>query len=134
MPAAPPAPNRTNRSARPRAGSGPGSTAAPHRRQLGPDGPGPVPRPPPETAQALGEGELSAAHAAVVAHGTQDLPEHVRAEADPVLVEAARRLDPPQLRRVTGHLRLVTDPDNADAQAQRRHQRRGLWLTQPSTS
>jgi Domain of unknown function (DUF222) len=83
----------------------------------------------PQTAQALGEGAISAAHAAVVAHDTSDLPDHVRADADPVLVEAARRLDPPQLRRVTAHLRLVTDPEGADAQAQRRHQRRGVWLT-----
>src|SRR5918998_1780864 len=30
----------------------------------------------PETAQALGEGAISAAHASVVAHGTQDLPDH----------------------------------------------------------
>ncbi|HEX2156996.1 MAG TPA: DUF222 domain-containing protein, partial [Actinomycetes bacterium] len=64
----------------------------------------------------------------MVANGTSDLPDHVRVEADPVLVEAARRLDPPQLRRVIGHLQLVADPDGAGAQAERRHQRRGLWL------
>ncbi len=46
-----------------------------------------------------------------------------------MLVEAARRLDPPRLRRVVAHLRLVADPDGADAQAERRHQRRGLWLS-----
>ncbi|HEV3397971.1 MAG TPA: DUF222 domain-containing protein, partial [Actinomycetes bacterium] len=80
------------------------------------------------TAQALTTGELSVAHAAVVANGTSDLPDHVRVAADPVLVEAARRLDPPQLRRVIGHLQLVADPDGAGAQAQRRHQRRGVWL------
>jgi hypothetical protein len=71
-------PTTTNRSARPRAGSGPGYTSVPHRRQFGPDRPGPVPRPPPQTAQALGEGSISAAHAAVVASGTSDLPDHVR--------------------------------------------------------
>jgi hypothetical protein len=62
------------------------------------------------TAQALCAGELSVAHAAVVASGTSDLPNHTAAEADPVLVEAARRLDPPRLRRVIAHLRLVADP------------------------
>jgi hypothetical protein len=29
---------------------------------------------------------------------------------------------------VMGHLRMVVDPDGAEAQAERRHQRRGLWL------
>ena len=28
-----------------------------------------------------------------------------------------------------GHLRMVADPDGADTHAERRHQRRGLWLT-----
>ena len=64
------------------------------------------------TAQALTEGELSPAHAAVLASGTQDLAAHLTAEAEPVLVEAARRLDPPRLRRAVAHLRVVADPDN----------------------
>jgi Domain of unknown function (DUF222)/HNH endonuclease len=38
------------------------------------------------------------------------------------------RLDPPRLRRALAHLRLVADPDRADAQAEQRHQRRGVWL------
>ncbi len=49
--------------------------------------------------------------------------------AEQVLVDAARRLDPARLRRVLGHLRLVADPDGAAGQAQRRHARRGLWLS-----
>jgi hypothetical protein len=81
-----------------------------------------------ETAQALTAGEISAAHASALAHGTGDLPDHVRREAEPVLVEAARRLDPPRLRRLVAHLQQATDPEAADAQAQRRHERRGLWL------
>ena len=80
------------------------------------------------TAQALVDGELSPAHAQVLAHGTQDLPDHLAAEAEPVLLAAARRLDPPRLRRVVAHLLAVADPEGADAQAERRHQRRGLWL------
>ena len=81
------------------------------------------------TGQALTDGAISPAHAQVLAHGTQDLPDHLAAEAEPVLVEAARRLDPPRLRRVIAHLRLVADPDGAQAQAERRHQQRGLWLS-----
>ena len=80
------------------------------------------------TAQALAEGTISPAHAQVLAAGTHDLPDHLAADAEPVLVEAARRLDPPRLRRAVTHLRLVADPDSADHQAEQRHQQRGLWL------
>ena len=80
------------------------------------------------TGQALVDGEISPAHAQVLAHGTQDLPDHLTAEAEPVLVEAARRLDPPRLRRVVAHLCLVADPEGAEGQAERHHQRRGLSL------
>ncbi|HEY6708631.1 MAG TPA: DUF222 domain-containing protein [Actinomycetota bacterium] len=82
----------------------------------------------PGTAAALTNGELSAAHAQVVAHGTHDLPDHVTMEAEPVLLEAACRLDPPRLRRVLTHLRLVADPNGAEDTTERRHQQRGLWL------
>jgi hypothetical protein len=80
------------------------------------------------TAQALADGELSPAHAQVLAAGTHDLPAHLAADAEPVLLEAARRLDPPRLRRAITHLRLVADPDGTGEQAERRHGQRGLWL------
>ena len=54
------------------------------------------------TAAALTAGEFSVAHARVLAHGTQELPEDVMVAAEPVLVEAAAGLDPPRLRRVLG--------------------------------
>jgi hypothetical protein len=81
------------------------------------------------TAQALAEGTISPAHAQVLASGTHDLPDHLAAEAEPVLLEAARRLDPPRPRRVIAQLRLVADPEGVDAQAERQHQQRGLWVT-----
>jgi hypothetical protein len=80
------------------------------------------------TAAALTGGAISVAHARVLAHGTRELPDHLTVEAEPVLVEAASRLDPPRLRRVLGHLQLVADPDGSDDRAERRHARRGLWL------
>jgi Domain of unknown function (DUF222) len=80
------------------------------------------------TAEALCGGELSAAHAGALVHATHDLAAHVAAEAEPVLVDAARRLDPPRLRRVAAYLRQVADPEGADREVERRHQRRGLWL------
>jgi Domain of unknown function (DUF222) len=47
------------------------------------------------TGQALTACDLSPAHAQVLACGTQDLAPATTAEAEPVLLEAARRLDPP---------------------------------------
>ena len=82
-----------------------------------------------QTAAALTGGAISVAHARVLAHGTQDLPDHLTVEAEPVLVEAAQRLDPPRLRRVLGHLQQVADPEGAERAAEVRHGRRGVWLT-----
>jgi Domain of unknown function (DUF222)/HNH endonuclease len=81
------------------------------------------------TAQALAAGEISAHHAAVLAAGTQDLPASTAAEAEPVLLDVAGRLDPPGLRKLLTHLRDVADPDGADTRTQRQHQRRGLWVS-----
>jgi Domain of unknown function (DUF222) len=89
----------------------PGWAWAPGRPAVVSAPPGPVPRPLAATAQALTDGQLSPAHAAVLAPGTQDLPHHLTAEAEPVLVEAAGRLDPPRLRQAVAHLREVIDPD-----------------------
>jgi hypothetical protein len=86
------------------------------------------------TAQALCDGELSAAHASALAHGTHHLPTQVSTEAEPVLVAAARHLDPPRLRRAVGHLVQATDPDAADHQGERRHGRRGVWWATPWTA
>jgi hypothetical protein len=64
----------------------------------------------------------------VLAHGTHDLPDQVTIEAEPVLLDTARRLDPLRLRQLLGHLRLVTDPDSPHDRAERRHQDRWLRL------
>jgi hypothetical protein len=99
------------------------------RRRLGPDRLGAVPRPLTATGQALAEGAISPAHAQVLASGTQELPAHVAAEAEPVLLAAARRLDPPRLRRVIAHLRVADDPDGAEGRSEQQHQQRGLWVS-----
>jgi hypothetical protein len=80
------------------------------------------------TARALAAGELSYQHAAALTRSTQELPAATTAAAELVLLEAARRLDPPGLRKVVGHLCEVADPDAAEQQALRRHDRRGLWV------
>ncbi len=80
------------------------------------------------TARALADGEASYAHAAVLADATHDLPPARVAEAEPVLVDAARRLDPARLRRVADHLRGVLDPEGSEDRGRARLERRGLWL------
>ena len=67
------------------------------------------------SADALVSGQITAAHARVLAQGTRHLPDHLAADAEPVLLEAARRLDPPLLRQAVGYLVAVADPDGADA-------------------
>ena len=44
------------------------------------------------TGRALTDGEVSVAHARVLADGTHDLPDHLTTEVEPVLLEAAGRL------------------------------------------
>jgi Domain of unknown function (DUF222) len=78
------------------------------------------------TAQALTAGEISPAHARVLAVGTHHLPHQVAVDAEPTLAVAARRLDPPRLRRVLTHLQETIDPDGADGHAERLYARR--WL------
>jgi hypothetical protein len=80
------------------------------------------------TARALAAGEVSYAHAAVLADATGDLPPARVAEAEPVLVDAARNVDPARLRRLATHLRGVLDPDGAEERGRARLERRGLWL------
>jgi hypothetical protein len=71
------------------------------------------------TGRALAAGAISPRHAAVLAAGTADLPARTAAEAEPVLLDTARRLDPPTLRKVVHHLAEVADPDTAQQQSQR---------------
>jgi hypothetical protein len=83
----------------------------------------------PQTAQALAAGEVAYQHAAALADATHDLPPTRVAEAEPVLLDAARRLDPPSLRRLATHAREVIDPDHAEERGRARLERRGLWLS-----
>jgi hypothetical protein len=64
----------------------------------------------PASGAALCAGELSAAHAEVLATSTLHQPDHVVAEAEPTLLEAARRLDPSGLRQVVTHFAYTVDP------------------------
>jgi hypothetical protein len=83
----------------------------------------------PESGKALCAGEISVAHAEVLATSTLHVPDQAVADAEPTLLDAARRLDPTGLRQVVTSFEYVIDPDGADARAQRRYERRGVWFT-----
>jgi hypothetical protein len=83
----------------------------------------------PASGAALCAGEISAAHAEVLAASTLHQADHVVAEAEPTLLDAARRLDPTGLRQVVTHVAYTIDPDRADQQAQRRYERLGVEFT-----
>jgi hypothetical protein len=129
MAAAPPAPRSGYPPSPPPAGSGTAPAWATPTPTSASGSPALHRGPLPGTAKALADGELSYAHAAALARSTQHLPPATTAAAEPVLLEAARRLDPPGLRKVVGHLCEVADPDAAEQQAAlHRHERRGLWV------
>jgi hypothetical protein len=83
----------------------------------------------PESGTALCAGDISATHAEVLAASTLHAPNQAIHAAEPTLLEAARRLDPCGLRKVVTSFAYTLDPDRADAAAQRRSARRGMWFT-----
>src|SRR5919197_3251900 len=79
--------------------------------------------------RAMVAGDLSYQHAAGLARAAPHPPPGAPPQAEPVLLDAARRLDPPRLRQVAGHPRQLLDPDRADQRERRRLERRGGWLS-----
>jgi hypothetical protein len=94
--AAPPTPTPAPRPSPPPAGCVTAPAWATRRPPPRPGRPRPAPRPLPGTARALAAGELSDLHAAALTRATQELAVGTVAAAEPVLLDAARRLDPPR--------------------------------------
>jgi hypothetical protein len=69
----------------------------------------------PVTRSALGEGEVSAAHAAVISHALDRLPDRIappqREQVEHHLVARAKELSPQSLRRVARRALEVVEPD-----------------------
>jgi hypothetical protein len=64
----------------------------------------------PESGKALCAGDISAAHAEVLAASTLHLADHAIHDAEPTLLDPARRLDPTGLRQVVTHLPVPHRP------------------------
>jgi hypothetical protein len=83
----------------------------------------------PATAAELAAGDISYRHAALIATATSELPADDAGPAESILLEAARRTDPADLRKVTTHLAYVLDPDGARRREEERYESRRLFVS-----
>jgi len=82
-----------------------------------------------ETAAALATGEIGYAHARMIAAATTEVRADTAAAAEPILVEAARSLDPARLGRVVAHWRHTVDSEAAIDDANTAFEHRRLHLS-----
>ena len=85
----------------------------------------------PALAEAFAEGAISYQHVKVVTDALAPLPPALQADAEPVLIEAARNYDPGRVAQIARRLRHIIDPDG-QAGTDERH-RESRWLDLAST-
>jgi hypothetical protein len=84
----------------------------------------------PQATEAFAAGEISYQHAAMIARTAAELGDKMEANAESILVNAAKELDPGRLRIVTMHLRHYLQPDGVLRDANEVHAYRYLYLSQ----
>jgi Domain of unknown function (DUF222)/HNH endonuclease len=84
----------------------------------------------PETTAAFADGDISYQHAAMIARTAEKLGVKFEAQAEAILVTAAKELDPARLRVVIVQLRHYLDPDGVLEDANEAHELRFLHLSQ----
>ena len=84
----------------------------------------------PETTQAFADGDISYKHAALIARTAEKLGDKMDAQAESILVNAAKELDPLRLRRLTVQLRHQLDADSVLIDANEAHDSRFLSFSQ----
>ena len=84
----------------------------------------------PASERAFASGEVSFTHVAVVTRTLEDAPDEIAGDAEPSLLQVARRTDPFRLAMATRHLRHVFAPQACLDEANRSHERRRLHLSQ----
>lgn len=67
----------------------------------------------PATSEAFAGGEVNLAHVGVITRSAEQVGCESLRDAEPILLEAARRLDARQLRYVTAQLRHCLDPNGS---------------------
>ena len=84
----------------------------------------------PQATQAFADGDFSYAHAAMIARTSEKLDDKMEANAETILVTAAKELDLARLRMVTMKLQHCLDPDSVRGEANESHELRFLHLSQ----
>jgi hypothetical protein len=84
----------------------------------------------PQAAKAFADGDISYRHAALIAHTAEAVGDKMEAEAETILVTAAKELDPHRLKIACMHLRHCLEPDGVLLDANEQHDRRYLHLSQ----
>ena len=84
----------------------------------------------PQTSEAFSQGAISHRNATLIARTAKDLGDKFDAQAETILVAAAKELDPWRLKRATMLLRHCLEPDGVLAEANEVHERRFLYLSQ----
>ncbi|HEY8678279.1 MAG TPA: DUF222 domain-containing protein, partial [Candidatus Dormibacteraeota bacterium] len=84
----------------------------------------------PQATEAFADGDFSYPHAAMIARTAEKLGDKMEANAETILVSAAKELDLGRLHVVTVKLRHLMDPDSIREEANESHERRFLSLSQ----
>ena len=84
----------------------------------------------PQATQAFTHGDFSYPHAAMIARTAERLGEKMEANAETIMVTAAKELDLARLRVVTMQLRHFMDPDSVLDDANESHELRYLHFSQ----
>lgn len=84
----------------------------------------------PATSEAFAAGEVNLAHVGVITRSAEQVGCEALRDAEPIRLEAARRLDARQLRYVTAQLRHCLDPNGSLKDANRDYERRHLYLSE----
>src|SRR5712692_4061781 len=84
----------------------------------------------PQTSKAFADGDISYRHASLIARTSEQVGDKMDAQAEAILVNAAKDMDPLSLRKVTGHLRHCLQPDGVLRDANEAHEKRFLYLSQ----
>ena len=84
----------------------------------------------PATSKAFAAGEVNLAHVGVITRSAEQVGCEALRDAEPILLDAAKRLDARQLRYVTAQLRHCLDPDGSLKDANRDYERRHLYLSE----
>ena len=84
----------------------------------------------PEVEADYRAGRIAYAHMVVIARTAETVGPHLVARVEDVLAEAARRMDPRQLRILAARIRSAVDPDGDLADSNAAHDRRRLHLSE----